>query len=161
MDQTVEQPLNNGNIGDSWKVNAWAKGGANQPDPEAKRRGHLKKKMGRELLKTILAMDFKGMGPEFKIKLGEYYGLDPEEITNEGALVLSQLITAIQKGDTFAFNAIMDRAYGKPKELIEFQPNNNPQFVVEMLNGNSNEVPPIATSEDEIGTASSSVKDVQ
>ncbi len=122
-----------------------------QPSGENKGKGRLKKYRGRDLLKTILAMDFKGMGPEFKNKLADYYGLDAEEITNEGALILSQLITAIQKGDTFAFNAIMDRAYGKPKELMEFRAPNNPTFQIEIANGTSDAGPAIAESEDEVG----------
>lgn len=134
----------------------------NQPSGEAKAKGYLKKRVGRELLRTILAMDFKGMGPAFKQQLGEYYGLDPEEITNEGALVLSQLITAIQKGDTFAFNAIMDRAYGKPKELRESAASNNPQFTVEISSGNgATDSPSIATSEDEVGAVGSPAQELQ
>lgn len=92
----------------------------NQPSPEAKRAGWLKKKRGPELAKAILDLAFKGQkNQKLKKAAATYFGLPETEITNEMMLLFKQAEKAIQYADTQAFNAFMDRAYGKPKEKLE------------------------------------------
>jgi hypothetical protein len=89
----------------------------NQPLPEAKSAGKMKKKKGMELAKAVLDLTFKGMKDSaLKKAAAEYYGIDESEITVEMMLLFRQAEKAIQKADTLAFNAIMDRAHGKPKQ---------------------------------------------
>lgn len=89
----------------------------NQPPPEAKKEGWAKKKRGQELAKAVLELAFKGMGnSELKNKAAEYFGVTPDQITVEMMMLFRQAELAIQKADTQAFNAVMDRAFGKPKQ---------------------------------------------
>ena len=91
----------------------------NQPSGEAKSAGKIKKKKGMELAKAVLELSFKGMkNSALKKAAAEYYGIDESEITVEMMLLFRQAEKAIQKADTFAFNAVMDRAHGKPKQEL-------------------------------------------
>lgn len=92
----------------------------NQPTPEQKKEGWLKKKRGPELAKAVLQLAFQGMkNSELKKQAAEYYGIEESELTVELMLLFRQAEKAIQKADTPAFNAVMDRSYGKPKEKLE------------------------------------------
>lgn len=91
-----------------------------QPPPENKAAGKWRKKQGQELAKAILDLAFKGMkNSELKKAAAEYYGVDEKEITVEMMMVFRQAEKAIQKADTPAFNAVMDRAHGKPAQRTE------------------------------------------
>lgn len=92
----------------------------NQPTPEAKREGWLKKKRAQELVKAVLELNFQGgKGAALKKEAAEYFGIDAKEITIEMMLLYKQTKKAIDDSDTQAFNAVMDRAFGKPKEKLE------------------------------------------
>jgi hypothetical protein len=91
-----------------------------QPTPEAKKAGWAKKKRGYELVRAVLELSFKGMkGSEIKQKASEYFGVPQKNLTVEMLLHFRQAEKAIQKADTQAYNAVMDRAFGKPKEKLE------------------------------------------
>jgi hypothetical protein len=91
-----------------------------QPSGEAKSAGKLAKKRGQELAKSILDLAFKGMqDSQLKKSAAEYFGIDPSEITVEMMLLFRQAEKAIQKADTNAFNAYMNRAFGMPKQQTE------------------------------------------
>lgn len=84
-----------------------------QPSGEAKSAGHRKKRMLKELLEATF------IGPKrskVKMKAAEYLGVDPESLTVEDLLHFKQIEIAISKGNTFAYQAVMDRAYGKPTQ---------------------------------------------
>lgn len=92
----------------------------NQPSAEAKKAGWAKKKRAQELAKAVLELSFKGMkDSKLKQQAAEYFGIPQKELTVEMMLLFRQAEKAIQKADTQAFNAIMDRAFGKPKEKVE------------------------------------------
>lgn len=92
----------------------------NQPSPEAKSMGWLKKNKGPELVKAIFDLAFQGnKRNRLKKAAAQYYGLDEKEVAVEMMLVFRQIEKAIQKSNTQAFTAVMDRAYGKPKEKID------------------------------------------
>lgn len=92
----------------------------NQPSSDAKKEGWLRKKRAQELVKAMLELNFKGdKNTALKKEAAEYFGINAKEITVEMLLVYKQTKKAIEESDTQAFNAVMDRAYGKPKEKLE------------------------------------------
>lgn len=92
----------------------------NQPTPEQKKAGWLKKKRAQDLAKAVLEMKFVGSKDGgLKKEVAEFFGISEEEITVEIMMLFRQAEKAIKKFDTPAFNAVMDRAFGKPKEKLE------------------------------------------
>lgn len=88
----------------------------NQPSPEAKSAGKRRAKT----LKELLAVSVKGNDKSSKVVRGmiaTYLGCDPDEVSDdmtlEIAMHLRQIDKAIKKGDTQAYNSVMDRAHGK------------------------------------------------
>lgn len=91
-----------------------------QPTKEQRIAGWDKKKKAQELVKAVLQLSFKGkQNSKLKKDAAQYFGIPEKDITVETMLVFKQAEKAIQKGDTHAFSAVMDRAFGKPKEKIE------------------------------------------
>jgi hypothetical protein len=89
----------------------------NQPSGEAKKNGRLKNKTGIELARAILQLSFEGAKDSpLKKAAAEYFKISEQEITVEMMLMFRQAEKAVQKGDTRAFEAVMDRAFGKPKQ---------------------------------------------
>lgn len=121
-----------------------------QPSPEAKRLGHLKKKKGHELAQAIMDLAFKGMkNSELKKAASEYYGVPEKDITVEMMMLFRQVEKSIQKADTNAFNAVMNRAHGLPKQKQEITGEGGvPLAVPEIKIYNS--APPLAGSEEEV-----------
>lgn len=96
-----------------------------QPTPEQKKAGWAKKKRGQELAKAILDMAFKGQdNSQLKKQAAAYFGVKEKNITVEMMLLFRQAEKAIQKADTNAFNAVMDRTFGKPKQESVVKVNN-------------------------------------
>ncbi|TYP71497.1 hypothetical protein [Aquimarina intermedia] len=89
----------------------------NQPTGEAKSLGKKKK----ALIKDICAQIITGDAKESFQGVADYLGLSIEEIDFETAMHLKQLEKAIKKGDTTAYNAIMDRTKGKPVQAIQME----------------------------------------
>lgn len=126
----------------------------NQPPKENKIKGMLKKKQSIDLAKAILALPFKGpVDGKIKPLLAEYFGIKKDkDITNEMMLFFRQIEKAIQKSDTTAFVAVMDRAHGKPSQQVQVTdpeghplPSHMPNIVVYAAGA-----PPLAGSEDEV-----------
>lgn len=108
-----------------------------QPSPEAKKAGWAKKLKGQELAKAVLELAFKGTGKgEIKKAAAEYYGITEDEITVEMMLLFRQAEKAIDKSDTYAFNSVMDRAFGKPKEKAEIKTDN--KITLQIVRGKAN-----------------------
>lgn len=87
----------------------------NQPDPELKSKG-WKKKM---LLKDIAEQIVKGGAVDDLKPIADYLGVSQENIDVETLMHLSQISKAIQKKDTQAYNAVLDRLKGKPMQAID------------------------------------------
>lgn len=129
----------------------------NQPTGEQKSRGWWKKRRGKKLLQSILNLDFDGTTVDpstgekqqniVKKQAAIYFQIPEEFITVEMIMSFRQIGMAIQRGDTSAYNSVMDRAFGKPKEVPEIE-----EYVVPVINFEAPEVdaPPIATSEEEV-----------
>lgn len=132
----------------------WGHGQA-QPSSESKRAGWLKKKRNRDLIQIILGMKYVGTGGKFAQQMKEYFGLTPEqveELSNEAAMVFRMVGQAIEKGDTASANLILERGYGKPKEVIDLtdEEGNKPIINITVVNSISGEnPPPIKESENE------------
>ena len=86
----------------------------NQPSPEAKSEG---KRKG-ILLRAIASQLVSGQAKEALKPLAEYLEIDIDEIDLETAMHLKQMELAIKKGDTKAYNAVLDRLNGKPIQAV-------------------------------------------
>lgn len=89
----------------------------NQPSSESKKRGWDKRKKSKELAEAILSLKFVGAkDSKLKQMMAEMFGVKEKDLTVEMMMLFRQTEKAIQKGDTFAFMAVMDRVYGKAKQ---------------------------------------------
>lgn len=79
----------------------------NQPPARLKKLGWAKKRLIKEVLQTSVPKT------ETVKKLAKLYGLNQREMSLELALVLAQAVKGME-GDTNAFRALMERAYGYP-----------------------------------------------
>jgi hypothetical protein len=140
-----------------------------QPSPDAKRAGQLRRSRNRKLAQLILNRSFVGKfttktkrgdyvieDTKFRNVLKEYFGLSEEELTemsNEAAIMFRMVGSAIADGDTQAAAMMLERAYGKPKEMTPFDDpennddNNKPQIVIQIIQ--QSELPPIKEDENE------------
>jgi hypothetical protein len=133
-----------------------------QPSFEGRIKGWMKRRKGKELVRLILEQDYQA-NEEIKAEAARLFGVEPEEITNEVMMIFCQIHNSINNKDTAAFANLMDRAYGKPKEVPESPAINNPTFSIQISHGNStgDAVPPIAESEDEIGAIGGEANQLQ
>lgn len=87
-----------------------------QPSGEAKSKGKVKSR----LLKDILEMAFVGpKGGRLKKAAAAYLDIQEEDLTVEDILHIRQIQVAVSKQNTFAYNSIMNRVYGLPKQKTE------------------------------------------
>ena len=97
----------------------------NQPSPEAKRKGHQKKKalrdMGELLASGKVFDEIEVDGKSMSQLISDMYGVPIEEVSLTVLAGLRQLQKAITDGDTKAFTAFMDRVEGRPKQSIEIE----------------------------------------
>ena len=97
----------------------------NQPSPEAKKKGWQKKRLLKDLADILLQghklNEFKTLAKDLGIDLTD------DEMTLEVAMSLKQAEKAIQKGDTSAYNSVMDRLKGRPMQEIDHK-NNGKSF---------------------------------
>lgn len=92
-----------------------------QPSGAAKAAGWARRKTGTLLAKAILESKIEGFKSTSKIRrmAANYFGIQEEDITVELAMHFKQIEKAIKKGDTFAYQAFMNRAHGMPKQVTE------------------------------------------
>ncbi len=86
-----------------------------QPSNKAKRMGHKRKL----LIKDIASQIVKGEAVNDLKPLATYLDIPESEIDVETLMHLSQMSKAIKEQDTKAYNAVMDRLKGKPKQEID------------------------------------------
>lgn len=92
----------------------------NQPTPQQKREGWAKRKRGAELVKHILEQKFVGAKDGLlKKEIAQYFGCPESEITNEMAMTFRQVQKSLSKVDTQAYNSVMNRGYGMPKQQTD------------------------------------------
>jgi uncharacterized protein YneR len=149
QNSTMDGRANNGDasrFGKSYLPTVWTK--ENNPRPEQKR-GKYGGKTGRALIKAVLEAKFQN--EEIKRQAAEYFEVDVDEITNELMIVFAQVGKAVNKQDTFAFDVLMTRAYGKPKDIIVEEDVDAPQIIVQPIQAQA-DTPPIGESEIENDT---------
>lgn len=91
----------------------------NQPTGKAKSAGKKKALV----LKDICTQIITGQAAQSLQMLAKYLGVEVGQIDIETAMHLKQMEKALQEGDTKAYNAVMDRLKGKPKQEIELENN--------------------------------------
>jgi hypothetical protein len=85
----------------------------NQPSNEAKKEGQQRKKLLKDVLNA--ALNPKGEHAKMIAACAEYLEKDAGSVTLADLMHFRQAQKAISKQDTFAYQAVMDRAYGKPE----------------------------------------------
>jgi hypothetical protein len=91
----------------------------NQPSAEAKSRGHQKSFRSALLVRAVLekkVITGKGSRKFAKIRkqAAAWFQIEESEIDFEVLMIYVMVERAIELRDVQAFNAVMDRAYGKP-----------------------------------------------
>jgi len=86
-----------------------------QPSPEAKSKGKKKQLF----LKDIASQIVGGQAVEDVKPIAEYLGIPESQIDIETLMHLKQMQKAIEKGDTKAYQAVLDRLKGKPRQEID------------------------------------------
>lgn len=91
----------------------------NQPSGEKKSEGKKKRKFTRELMKEMLNMKYKfAEDSALKKQLVAAFGNDILDKPIGEVMTLMQMQKAVLKGDTAAFNSIIDQAFGRPAQAI-------------------------------------------
>lgn len=91
----------------------------NQPTGEAKSNGKKKAKFTRSVLKEMLNLPYK-FTEESQLKQQLVKAFGPEALSMSVAELMSlmQMQKALLKGDTGAYNSVMDQALGRPAQSI-------------------------------------------
>ena len=92
-----------------------------QPSNAVKQAGWDRKK----LLKDMLGLTTNGKFPDkkdYRKLASQYLGINEEDVTIKMVMDFKQIEKAITKGDTFAYVAVNDRAFGKPTQEIQLPP---------------------------------------
>jgi CRISPR/Cas system CMR-associated protein Cmr5 small subunit len=111
----------------------------NQPTGAQMSLGWWKKRKGKLMIQALLQMAFDGTSidpetqkkrdNEIKKQAAIYFNVPEIAITNEMIMTMKQIALAVQKNDTAAYNSVLDRAYGKPKEHVEVEEVAAPKLV--------------------------------
>lgn len=108
-----------GAMGPEWGVDTRFSS-TNQPPKEKKMAGIAKKKFTRQLLKDMLNLPYK-FAPESQIKqqLIKAFGKEIENMSIGEIMSLQQAQKAVLKSDSGAYMALLNQAFGLPKQDID------------------------------------------
>lgn len=138
-------------------------GRQSQPSGAAKSLGWWKKRQGRKMIKALLQLKFEGDVPDpanpgklipnpIKRQAANYFGVPQELITVEMIMAMRQVGLAVQKGDTQAFDAVWNKAYGKPP-ANEIEDGEDVKPIINITIGKGTEdLPEISEDENDIET---------
>lgn len=88
----------------------------NQPSRESKRLGWAKKNALKDILNLSTGKIFDGEKKNYRKLAATYLGIPEKDVTIRMVMEFRQIEKAIKDGETSAFNAIFDRAYGRVKQ---------------------------------------------
>lgn len=86
----------------------------NQPDPKKKSEGARRHWALRDLLSKVTGQKFEGSTKVYRDLCAVYFQIPKEDVTVKMIMDFRQIEKAILKGDTRAYEAVHDRAFGKP-----------------------------------------------
>lgn len=86
----------------------------NQPSRESKSKGAKQHWALRKLLELSTGQKFEGSAKEYRKQTALYFEIPEEEVTVSMIMDYRQVEKAILKGDTQAYNAVKNRAFGTP-----------------------------------------------
>ena len=75
-------------------------------------------------------------------KVAQYFGVPTESITIEEMMDLRQAQKAIQSGDTPAYKAVKEQAYGQPKQEINIEANLTKPVIIDWSDDPANNSTP-------------------
>ena len=109
----------------------------NQPkDPNKSALTRKRKKFARDLIRdTLMNLSYK-FGEESKVReqLRKAFGDSVDNLTAAEIMTLQQIQKAVLQGDTQAYNAVMNQAFGMPKAINELTgPNGGPIETVQKI----------------------------
>lgn len=87
-----------------------------QPDPKKVSEGVKRHYAIRDMLSLVTGEKFEGSTKVYRDLCAVYFGIKPEDVTVRMVMDFRQIEKGILKGDTRAYEAVMNRAYGKPRE---------------------------------------------
>ena len=87
----------------------------NQPSPEAKSAGKKRKRILKEIAEQLIT----GKSKKALESLADYLGIEVDEIDLKLAMHIKMIEKVLKEGDVRAYNSIMDRLEGKPKQAID------------------------------------------
>lgn len=94
---------------------------SNQPDPELLRKGWARKRALKQLLKVQNPGMFHGSKTDYVSVVAAFFNI-PEEhkdlVTVRMIMDYRQIEKAVLKGDTYAYEAVLNRVYGKPAQAL-------------------------------------------
>lgn len=146
-EKTEENPQENNRLPPAkWGAKTRFGTGQGQPSNEAKRAGWAKKRRREELAQYLLSLEFVGKSEAFREAVGNYFGMSPEEMaeaSNESLIYMRLIANAIEKGDVSSALAIIERAYGKPKETINLDSEEDTKPIINITIHGAIDTPPI------------------
>lgn len=90
----------------------------NQPSNEAKKAGHTRRRLLKDILNITTGAKFEGSAKDYRFLTAKYLGIPENQVSIRMVMDFRQIEKAILKGDTQAYNALMDRGYGKPIHFV-------------------------------------------
>ena len=92
----------------------------NQPSGELKSEGKRKARLLKDLLAITVSKKIGTNEEKEWVRLAaKYFQIPEDEIDIQQLLHFRQIQRALTKSDTYAYTAVMDRAFGKPKQQTE------------------------------------------
>ena len=111
----------------------------NQPPPNTKKDGWMKKKFNRDMIRSMMEAKMNIIPEELKPDLIKFYGEGIVETLTIGQLItFKQVIKAAEKGDSVAATFIVEHGIGRPVQAVaqsDINGNDLPRIRIGLPNG--------------------------